>query len=107
MKLKKLMNKIHEKYFGIKNLILILLLIYPIACFADSDALVTIVQNVTGYLSGKVAGAFASIVLVWAGYELWAGVIGKIAFATICVSLGLIFGGAYIGHTYLLSNVMS
>lgn len=106
MKLKKLMKKIHEKCSRAKYATVFFTLAFPVQCFAyDGDALLNIGLNVASYLSGAVAGGFATLAVIYAGYELYFGQMTKARFAVILASVGLIFGGSYLAKEFFKNMV--
>lgn len=84
-----------------------LIVFFSSNAFARSNAVVTIVHNLTDYLSGEIAAAISVLVIIYSGYELIGGQISKNNFFVRIAAVGLIFGGSYIASDYIFRGVMS
>lgn len=89
----------------IKKIILTLggMILIPNIAFAT--AVGKVVENLSEWLSGEIAGAVVVLVVIYSGYEMLHGEIDKRTFAVRLAAAGLIFGGSTIAKTILFQNV--
>lgn len=81
---------------------LIVLICFPLSCFASEDQLTAILNNAVSYAQSGPARAFCMLAIIGVGY-LWLvkGVIPKAWAMGVMGGAGFIFGASYIANVVL------